>query len=198
MRKKCLFVAIFALFLTTGAFALPDEASAAPLLFTRPRGNFTLGFDIFDPVVGSFGDETRVGLAGFAQASLQMGYWGLTLRTGAGRGFTEKTHIPFDEGYQLFYLTFGPRVVIPPFRKLQLYFYLQPEITLDILHSNTLVQLTGNDPYFGAAGGSVGVHWIIGILVVEAQVSFQWMWALDSLMITGGISVGIGGTFATQ
>ncbi len=70
-------------------------------------------------------------------------------------------------------------------------FYLQPEIELQILVSNTLVKITGNDSTTGAAGGSIGIQYVLGILSISGQASCRYNWDLQSLFVGGSLSVGL-------
>jgi len=172
-----------------------STAYAEPPTFRRPRGMFLLGIDVFKPVLNDLGKHSLVGLSVFGEVAIQAGYFAFAARFGSARGFTKKEFLPFDQGYQIVYLTVGPRFYYSPFRRLMLSFYVQPEVSLQVYQSNTLVGITGNETLQGAAGGSIGASYILGILVVSAQVSTQYIWELKSLMVTGGISVGLSSTF---
>jgi len=170
-----------------------EEASAEPIDFMRPRMTFALGIDAFDYFKGDFGDAASVGMSLFGEVSLEIGYVGGALRFGTARAFTEKDYLPYDEGFQYIYITAAPRFYYAPLRS-YLYFFIQPEISMHILESNTLVLVTGNDAITGSAGGSLGVQYIMGILSVIGQVSCEYDWKLKSILVTGGISIGLSST----
>lgn len=191
MIKKCASAVIFIFALTL----VPALASAEPLGFKRPRSTFSLGFDVFDAMLGDFGNASDVGMSVFADATIQFGgYFGAHVRFGSARAFTDKDFLPFDNGYQFIYMTVAPRFFFSPFRKLTLYFFAQPEISLQVLVSNTLVKLTGNNNMTGAAGGSVGLQFLLGIISVTAQVSCQYNWNIQSIFLGGSFSVGLSNT----
>ena len=132
----------------------------------------------------------------FAEATMQAGgYFGLNLRFGSARGFTRKDFLPFDNGYQFVYITASPRFYLAPFRKLNLYFYAQPDISVNIFMSNTLVKITGNDSVTGSAGGALGIQYIINVVSIAGQVSCQYDWKFKTIYVTGGIAVGLTSTF---
>ncbi len=173
-----------------------SDANAAPLGFRRPRATFALGIDAFNTFIGDFANYTDVGMRVFAEATMQAGgYFGLNLRFGSARGFTKKDFLPFDNGYQFVYITGGPRFYLAPFRKLNLYFYAQPEIAVNIFMSNTLVKVTGNDSVTGSAGGALGIQYIINVVSISGQISCQYDWVFKTLYLTGGIAVGLTSTF---
>lgn len=180
----CLLLALF----------VSSTAEAAPLNFKRPRATFAMGIDVFDSFWGDFGDAADMGLAVYADTTLQLGYFAGNLRLGLGRAFTKKSDLPFDNGYEYVYLTAAPRFYLAPFQKLYLYFYVQPEVSLHVLLSNTLVGITGNRSFTGAAGGSVGTQFILGVLSISGQVSCQYNWNLKAVIVSGGISIGITST----
>ena len=170
---------------------VPDS-NAAPLGFRRPRATFALGIDGFDTFVGDFAKYTEAGMRVFAEATMQAGgYFGLNVRFGSARGFTNKDFLPFDNGYQFIYITGAPRFYLAPFRKINLYFYAQPEISVNIFMSNTLVKITGNDSVTGSVGGALGVQYILGLVSLSGQVSCQYDWKLQTVFLTGGIAVGL-------
>lgn len=174
---------------------LPEDSYAEPLGFKRPRSTFSLGFDVFDAMLGEFGKASDVGMSVFADATIQFGgYFGVHVRFGSARAFTDKDFLPFDNGYQFIYMTAAPRFFFSPFRKLTLYFFAQPEISLQALVSNTLVKITGNDSITGAAGGSLGLQFLLGIISVTAQVSCQYNWDFQSLFLGGSLSIGLSNT----
>lgn len=188
MKRFLIF--FFALFVTFGASI--SVAQAEPLGFRRVRATFALGLDCFDAIEGDFGKAADIGMAVYAETTLQlMGYLGLNLRIGSARAFTNKDFLPFDNGFQFIYLTFAPRAYVAPFRKMNLYFYIQPEISLNVFMSNTLVKITGNNGMSGGVGGAIGAQYIIGIVSISAQVFSEYHWKLESVMIGGGITVGI-------
>ena len=171
------------------------ESEASPLGFRRPRATFGLGIDAFDALTGDFGKVSEAGMSVFAETSLQLGgYYGMNLRFGSARAFTNKDFLPFDEGYQYIYLVASPRFYLAPFRKLNLYFYAQPEIAMQVLVSNTLVSMTGNRQFTGAAGGSIGAQFLLGILSISGQVTCQYNWNLKTVILGGGIAIGISST----
>lgn len=190
MRNGTVIALISALFVMTLPVA---EASAEPPTgFTLPRSTFSLGLEAFDAKLGDFGRASDVGMGVFAEATLQIkGYFGASVRFGSARAFTRKDFLPFDNGYQFVYFAAGPRFYLAPFRKMNLYFFVQPEIELQVLISNTLVTLTGNESATGAAGGSVGFQFIMGILSVTGLVTCQYNWQFESLFIGGSLSVGL-------
>ena len=168
------------------------EAWSAPLSFKETRATFALGIEVFDPMLGDFGNAADVGMSIFAETTMQFGgYFAAHVRFSSARAFTKKEFLPFDNGFQYISLLFAPRFYLAPFRKLTLYFFAQPEIALQSLVSNTLVMITGNDNITGAAGGSIGVQFIAGILSVSGQVSCQYNWDYQSIFVGGSISVGI-------
>lgn len=184
----CLIVVLFSLGFMT-------ESEAAPLGFKRPRATFALGIDAFDALTGEFGKASDAGMSVFAESSLQLGgYFGANIRFGSARAFTNKDFLPFDEGYQYVYVVFGPRFYLSPFRKLSLNFYAQPEIAMQVLVSNTLVSLTGNQQFTGAAGGSLGAQFLVGILSVSGQLTCQYNWNLKTVIFGGGLSIGVSST----
>ena len=190
--RKCL---VFFVFLSITCCILPSVSDAEPMGFRRPRSTFALGIDVFDAMLGEFGRVSQVGMSVFAESTLQIGgYYGIHVRFGSARAFTDKDFLPFDEGYQFVYLIAAPRFHLAPFRKQMLQFYAQPEIALQVFVSNTLVKLTGNDSLTGAAGGSIGVQYILGILSIAAQGTCQYNWKLESIFVGGSISVGISNT----
>lgn len=171
---------------------LPVSADAEPLGFRKPRSTFALGVEVFDPMMGKFGDASQIGMSIFAESTLQIGgYYGIHIRFGSARAFTNKNFLPFDEGYQYIYLTAAPRFNLAPLRKQMLIFYLQPEIRMQIMVSNTLVKITGNDATTGAAGGALGIQYIIGILSVSGQATCHYNWNLKSLFVGGSLSIGL-------
>lgn len=187
---KRLLIFFFALFVSFGASL--SVAQAEPLGFRRVRATFALGLDCFDVIEGDFGNAADIGMAVYAETTLQlMGYLGLNLRIGSARAFTNKDFLPFDNGVQFIYLTFAPRAYVAPFRKMNLYLYIQPEISLNVFMSNTLVKITGNNGMSGGVGGAIGAQYIIGIVSISAQVFSDYHWKLESVMIGGGITVGI-------
>ena len=187
---KRLILSIFALLLVMLAFI--SAAYAEPLGFRRVRTTFSLGLDCFDAIAGEFGKAADIGMAVYAETTLQlMGYLGLNFRIGSARAFTNKDFLPFDNGFQFIYLTFAPRAYVAPFRKLNLYFYIQPEISLNVFMSNTLVKITGNNGMSGGAGGAIGVQYIIGIVSISGQIFADYHWKLKSVMLGGGIAVGV-------
>lgn len=188
------FVLIIIVFCAS-SFVIAGNAYAEPLGFRRVRATFSLGLDAFDALMGDFGSATDVGMSVYAETTLQMfGYFGLNLRFGTARGFTEKEYLPFDNGYQFIYLTFAPRVYFAPFRKAYVFFYMQPEISLKVMMSNTLVKVTGNHEMTGGVGGAIGVQYIIGIVSITGQIYTDYHWQLKTLFIGGGITVGIAST----
>lgn len=183
----CMFAAIIALF--------PQPAVAEPLGFRRARATFSLGLDAFDAVTGDFGKVSEVGMAVFAESSIQLwGYFGINIRFGSARAFTDKNFLPYDNGYQYICFTLSPRFYLAPFRKLNLYFYAQPEISMDILTSNTLVKMTGNENLTGAAGGAIGAQLIVGMISISGQVYCEYNWNFESVIIGGGLAVGVTST----
>lgn len=171
---------------------LASPASFEPVGFRQTRSTFTLGFDVFDYMLGDFGDASDVGMSIFAEAVLQIdGYYGAVIRFGSSRAFTHKDFLPFDNGYQYIYLTAAPRFNIPTNRKFNIYVFIQPEISLQVLISNTLVKLTGNDNTGGAAGGSLGIQSHFGILAVSAQFTCQYAWKYETLYIGASLGIGI-------
>ena len=116
------------------------------------------------------------------------------IRLGSARAFTKKDFLPYDNGYQYVYFVAAPRFFLAPFRKLNLFFYLQPEIALNVLTSNTLVKYTGNRSATGAAGGSLGAQFIISLLSVSAQLTCQYNWNLHTVTLGGSLSFGITST----
>ena len=188
MRKPLLIATFFTLL----CLLFPLLANAEPLGFRKPRTTFALGIEVFDAMLGDFGAASDVGMSIFAETTLQIGgYYGLHVRFGSARAFTNKDFLPFDEGYQFIYLVGAPRFNFAPLRKQMLIFYVQPEIELQVLVSNTLVKITGNDTTTGAAGGSIGIQYIIGVFSISGQASCRYNWNLDSLFVGGTISVGI-------
>lgn len=178
--------------LTLLCLLFPLLANAEPLGFKRPRSTFALGIDVFDAMLGEFGDASDIGMSIFAETTLQFGgYYGIHFRFGSARAFTKKNFLPFDEGYQFVYFVAAPRFNLAPFRKRMLIFYLQPEIELQVLISNTLVKITGNQSTTGAAGGSLGVQYVLGILSISGQASCRYNWDLQSLFVGGSISIGL-------
>lgn len=174
------------------SLAYSVQSEAAPLGFKRPRATFALGLDAFDALTGEFGKASEAGMSVFAESSLQLaGYFGVNIRFGSARAFTDKDFLPFDEGYQYIYAVLGPRFYLAPFRKLNLYFYAQPEIAMQVLVSNTLVSLTGNRQFTGAAGGSIGAQFLLGILSISGQVTCQYNWNLHTVILGGGLSIGV-------
>ncbi len=191
LRTRFLFLLEIALL----CLAWPAQASADPLGFHRPRATFALGLDAFDALTGEFGKISDVGMSVFAEATLQFGgYYGAHIRLGSARAFTKKDFLPYDNGYQYVYFVAAPRFFLAPFRKLNLFFYLQPEIALNVLTSNTLVKYTGNRSATGAAGGSLGAQFIISLLSVSAQLTCQYNWNLHTVTLGGSLSFGITST----
>ncbi|MBQ1926683.1 MAG: hypothetical protein II767_00665 [Proteobacteria bacterium] len=189
--EKCASAVVFFFVLAL----IPALASAEPLGFKRPRSTFSFGFDVFDAMLGDFGNASDVGMSVFADATIQFGgYFGAHVRFGSARAFTRKDFLPFDNGYQFIYMTVAPRFYFSPFRKLTLYFFAQPEVALQALVSNTLVKVTGNDDITGAAGGSLGLQFLLGIISVTAQVSCQYNWNLQTVFLGGSLSVGLSNT----
>ena len=177
-------------------FMMVGVAEAAPLGFRQPRATFALGLDAFDALSGTFGKASDVGMSVFAESSIQAGgYFGVNVRFGSARAFTKKDFLPFDEGYQYIYAILSPRFYLAPFRKLNLYFYAQPDIALQVLVSNTLVKLTNNRELTGAVGGAVGVQFLAGILSISGQINCHYNWNLDTVILGGGISIGVTSTF---
>ena len=188
----CAFLLFSSCFLSVLCF--PLRTSAQHIDFHRPRMTFAFGVDTFDFVGGEFGKATKYGLAAYAETAMQVGNFAGYLRFGAGRGLTIKDKLPFDAGFQFVFLTIAPRFYWSPFRRELLYFFIQPEISMHILGANTLVSMTGNEVLSGAAGGSFGVQYILGIISVTAQVSCQYDWRFKTTLISGGISVGLSST----
>lgn len=181
------------LFIFAFCFSMP--AWAEPLGFKRPRSTFALGLDVFDAMLGDFGAASDVGMSVFAEATIQAGgYFGAHVRFGSARAFTNKDFLPFDNGYQFIYFVVAPRFYVAPFRKLNLYIYLQPEIAFHAMISNTLVTLTGNKNFSGAAGGSLGIQYILGILSVSLQATCEYNWNHGALFVGGSLSVGLSST----
>ena len=174
---------------------MPDKAEAAPLGFSQPRATFALGLDVFDALTGDFGKAADVGMSVFAESSIQIGgYFGLNVRFGSARAFTKKDFLPFDAGYQYVYAVLSPRFYLAPFRKLNLYFYAQPDIALQVLVSNTLVNLTNNQELTGAAGGAIGIQFLAGVLSISGQVNCHYNWSLNTVILGGGIAIGVTST----
>ncbi len=185
-------ILLFATCLTLLCLLFPMLANAEPLGFKRPRSTFALGIDVFDAMLGNFGNVSDVGMSVFVETTLQVGgYYGIHFRFGSARAFTKKNFLPFDDGYQFVYFVAAPRFNLAPFRKQMIVFYLQPEIELQILVSNTLVKITGNDSTTGAAGGSIGIQYVLGILSISGQASCRYNWDLQSLFVGGSLSVGL-------
>lgn len=181
--------------LTILACALPKNTCAEPLGFRRTRTTFALGLDVFDTVTGNFAKYSDLGMAAFAETNLQIyGFFGINLKIGSARAFTTKEFLPFDNGYQFIYFTLAPRFNYAPFRKLNFIFYLQPEIAMNILASNTLVAFTDNREITGAAGGAIGLQMIFGILSVALQFSTQYNWVLETAFLSGSIAIGVSST----
>lgn len=177
------------------ALSLPISAWAEPLGFKRPRATFALGLDVFDAMLGDFGAASDVGMSVFAEATIQAGgYFGAHIRFGSARAFTNKDFLPFDNGYQFIYFVVAPRFYLAPFQKLNLYFYIQPEVAFHAMISNTLVTLTGNKSISGAAGGSLGIQYILGIFSVSLQVSCEYNWNHGALFVGGSLSLGLSST----
>lgn len=193
MHKLSFLLSILLLF---GILAIPTKVYAEPPMgFTLPRSTFSLGIEAFDAKLGDFGAASDVGMAVFVEATLQLkGYFGASVRFGSARAFTQKDFLPFDNGYQYIYFAAAPRFYLAPFRKLNLYFFLQPEIALQVLISNTLVTLTGNETSSGAAGGSIGIQFLAGIISVTGMVTCQYNWKYESLFVGGGLSIGLSNT----
>ena len=169
MKPKILWLLLVTL-IGLGIYVNP--ADAAPLGFRRPRATFGIGLNVFDAITGDFGNASDLGMSLFAEATIQVGgYFGGTVRFGSARAFTHKDFLPFDQGYQYVYMIFSPRFNLAPFRKVNLNFYLQPDIAMQVLISNTLVSMTGNRQITGAAGGSLGAQYIIGMFSVSGQVN---------------------------
>lgn len=180
------------LFLLLILAALPCDANAEPLGFRRPRTTFALGIDAFDTWLGDFGKAGSVGMSVYAESTIQLyGYFGVHVKIASSRAFTDKNFLPFDNGYQFLALSIAPRAYIAPFRKINLYFFIQPQLSLHILSSNTLIRITGNDPNSGAAGGAIGLQCILGILSISGQVYCDYDWNLKSVFFGGGVSIGI-------
>lgn len=173
------------------AWLWPLQASAEPLNFRRPRMTFSFGLDAFDHFVGPFGQAAGVGLSAYAEAMLQVGYFAGGIRIGSGRGMTNKDFLPFDQGYQYVYLTATPRFYWAPFRRQLVYFFIQPEVSMHVMMSNTLVKVTGNDSLSWAVGGGLGMQYIIGILSLSGRVSCLYDTRYGSVMVTGGLAIGI-------
>jgi len=152
---------------------------------------FSFGLDAFDHFVGPFGQAAGVGLSAYAEAMLQVGYFAGGIRIGSGRGMTNKDFLPFDQGYQYVYLTATPRFYWAPFRRQLVYFFIQPEVSMHVMMSNTLVKVTGNDSLSWAVGGGLGMQYIIGILSLSGRVSCLYDTRYGSVMVTGGLAIGI-------
>ena len=194
MSKYCFSLLVSAVILLFAAL-IPVTSEAEPLGFRRPRSTFALGLEAFDAMMGDFGAASDVGMGVFAETTIQLGgYFGAHLRFGSARAFTKKDFLPFDNGYQFIYIVAAPRFYLAPFRKLNLFFFLQPEIKLQVFVSNTLVKLTGNDNTSGAAGGSIGIQFLKSILSISGQVSCQYNWEFHSLFLGGSLSVGLSNT----
>lgn len=171
------------------------EAEASPLGFRRPRATFAIGLDVSDALTGDFGKASAIGMSLFAEATLQVGgYFGANVRFGSARAFTHKDFLPFDEGYQYIYFIFSPRFNLAPFRRVNLNFYLQPDIGMQVLVSNTLVTMTGNKQVTGMAGGALGFQYLYGLLSVSGQVDCRYNWDLSSVFVGGSVSIGISST----
>ena len=170
---------------------LIPSTALADYTFSRPRMIFSFGIDAFNFFGSDFGKATRVGMSLHAEATLQVGYFAGSIRFGSARALTEKDFIPFDEGVQFIFISAAPRFYIPLMRRTMLSLYLQPQITVNFFESNTLVALTGNRLADGLVGGSVGLQFITGIIAVSGQVSCEYDWYLKSVLITGGINIGL-------
>lgn len=187
-----MFPKIAPLFLALPLLLVSGSASAAPMNFKELRSTFALGLEVFDPMLGTFGDAADVGMGVFAETTLQFGgYFAAHIRFGSARAFTKKDFLPFDNGFQFIYFLTAPRFYVAPFRKLSLYFFIQPEIELQSLVSNTLVTITGNDNITGAAGGSIGIQFLAGIVSISGQVSCQYNWDYQAIFVGGSLSIGI-------
>lgn len=180
----------FAVFLAVFWLALPSVAHADHT-FSRPRMIFSFGLDVFDFFVGDFGKAANVGMSLHADATLQVGYFAGHIRFGSAKALTEKDFLPYDEGFQFIFISAAPRFYFPLMRRTALYLFLQPQITVNFFESNTLVALTGNRLADGLVGGSVGVQFIAGILAITGQVSCEYDWHLGSVLVTGGINIGL-------
>ncbi len=192
-RRLCL-VALTALTALTALWIAPTTAEAEPQSFRRPRMTFSLGLEAFDYFMGDFGDAADVGLSVSGDVTIQVGYFAGNLRFGSARAFTHKDFLPYDEGFQNVFITAAPRFYFAPFRKLTLYFFIQPEISMRFLVSNTLVALTGNESITGSVGGAIGTQYIAGIIAITGQVACEYDWRLDSIIVTGGLSIGLSST----
>lgn len=166
----------------------------ADYTFSRPRMTFSFGIDVFDFFVGDFGDAVNVGMSVHADATLQVGHFAGYIRFGSARAFTEKDFLPFDEGLQFVFISAAPRFYFPLMRRTLLYAFIQPQITVNFFESNTLVALTGNRLADGLVGGSVGLQFIAGIIAITGQVSCEYDWHLKTVLVTGGINIGITST----
>ena len=179
-------------FLAFWVAVVASDALAAPLSFKETRATFAVGLEVFDPMLGAFGDAADVGMGIYAETTMQFGgYFAAHIRFSSSRAFTRKDFLPFDNGFQYIAFLVAPRFYIAPFRKLTLYFFAQPEIVLQSLVSNTLVTITGNDNTTGAVGGSIGLQFITGIISISAQASCQYNWDFQSIFVGGSLSVGI-------
>lgn len=192
MKRLC---PLLATFLTACAlFVHPGSLSAKPVDFDRPRMMFSLGIDAFDYFVGNFGDAADVGLSLYGEVAIQVGYFGGSLRFGSSRAFTNKDFLPYDEGLQHIFITAAPRLYIPLYKRTYLYLILQPQASIRFLQSNTLVTITGNDSLTGAAGGSLGLQFITGIISITGLVALEYDFRLSSILLTGGLSIGLTST----
>ena len=174
-------------------FFIP-AAAFADYTFSRPRMTFSFGIDVFDFFIGDFGDAANVGMSIHADATLQVGHFAGYIRFGSARALTEKEFLPFDEGFQFVFISAAPRFYFPLMRRTLLYAFIQPQITVNFFESNTLVALTGNRLADGLVGGSVGLQFIAGIIAITGQVSCEYDWHLKTILVTGGINIGITST----
>ena len=173
---------------------LIPSTALADYTFSRPRMIFSFGIDAFNFFGGDFGTSTRVGMSIHAETTLQVGYFAGNIRFGSARALTKKDFLPYDEGVQFIFISAAPRFYFPLMRRTLLSLYVQPQITVNFFESNTLVTITDNRLADGLVGGSIGIQFITGVIAINGQVSCEYDWYLKSVLVTGGINIGLTST----
>ncbi len=184
---------LLSLILVTGVLLGSGTAQAEPPGFRRTRSALVLGLSLFEHFGSEMGSVSRLGMGVWAQETLQSGYLGLTVRLGGGVSLTKDEGLPFDSGYQLFSFSFGPRLLLPLLDTEMLCLYIQPELSYVGIQSNTVVRATGGSQYLGGVGGSLGLQWIPGGVVLEVAAHSTWLWEPNTASVMLLLGVGLSG-----
>lgn len=174
---------------------LPQHLSALPLIFRQTRGIFAANIETFDIMAGRYGDAASWGLGISVEAALQASYFGAAFRLGMGRGLTENKDIPYNSGYSMRYLSAGPRFAFPLLRRTMLAIILQPEISLRMPYSDTILLANDEAHYLGCVGGGIAIQFFLGSLMLTGSSDAHWSWETNSVFLYFRLGIGVGASF---